>query len=794
LKSTVQLNTSISKSQSQFQRVNLAVIGFIFLWLHSDTTAGIVRVSNQLLHLAVNQTNGQLVELRDRRTGTNFANPASTRGGLWELEFSGTPATRLSPTNARICTVSKLAGAVPGLRLSWGQFGLRDVPDLRVDVTVQLDPKLSLSRWHIAVESPGDRTIERIRFPRVLDLPHLEQERLAMPFWVGLLAEDPRVCLKTNATGAVRQECDYPGHCSMQCMSFYADSGPGLYAACDDPSGYRKVFAAFSESKARTNSNATAMPCGGSTSRSNAALDFNLEIVHLPEHNPTNATRYVLPYCAVLGTFQGDWYNAATIYRGWATNQAWAKQSRWKRGLVPAWISDTGLWLWNRGRSTNVLDPALALQNEAGLPVSVFWHWWHGCAYDIGFPEYLPPREGDTSFASATARAREHNLHTLVYMNQRLWGMTTASWTNENAVPFAVKSADGTIKPEVYNTFTKQPCATMCLATDFWRAKYAGLAADTFQRLGVDGIYMDQACSSLSCYDVEHGHPPGGGTYWMNGFTRLVGDISQRCTARGGIALAGEGCAENWLPYLDLMLALDVSRDRFAAPDGWEPIPFFHAVYHDYGIFYGNYSSLTMPPYDDLWPAEQAPKDSLKLLDQKFQPQFYFEQARAFVWGQQPTIANFQRSHLEECPVEVIYVIRLAKLRQLARKYLQDGAMLPLPHVGAPAEEIPFSRLSIYAGQQETLKEFKKTVPLVLASAWRAPEGKIAVAVASIADRALRPTIILDPDKCGLPKGGRFYAVGNANAKPTGNFRGKTFELTPNLSPLDCQVFEWRSH
>ena len=47
----------------------------------------------------------------------------------------------------------------------------------------------------------------------------------------------------------------------------------------------------------------------------------------------------------------------------------------------------------------------------------------------------------------------------MVYMNQRAWGMTTRSWTNEAAERFAVKGEDGKVHPEVYNTFTSQPCA-----------------------------------------------------------------------------------------------------------------------------------------------------------------------------------------------------------------------------------------------------------------------------------------------------------------------------------------------
>src|SRR5262249_40433131 len=161
---------------------------------------------------------------------------------------------------------------------------------------------------------------------------------------------------------------------------------------------------------------------------------------------------------------------------------------RLKRNLQPDWVLQTGMWVWNRGRSDGVLAPAEALEKQLGLPVSVFWHWWHGCAYDTGFPEYLPPREGNQSFTNALRAAHADDTHAIVYMNQRLWGMTTESWTNENAARFAVKTDNGAIHPEVYNAFTKLPCASMCMGTQFWRDKYAGLASTAINQLGTDGI------------------------------------------------------------------------------------------------------------------------------------------------------------------------------------------------------------------------------------------------------------------------------------------------------------------
>ena len=107
-------------------------------------------------------------------------------------------------------------------------------------------------------------------------------------------------------------------------------------------------------------------------------------------------------------------------YRRWGVRQYWARTSRFATRRSPQWIYDTGIWVWNRGRSNVVLEPAAQLQADAGLPVSVFWHWWHGGPYDTSFPDYLPPREGGEPFTRAVAKAHAAGLHAIVYMNQRL--------------------------------------------------------------------------------------------------------------------------------------------------------------------------------------------------------------------------------------------------------------------------------------------------------------------------------------------------------------------------------------
>lgn len=734
----------------------------------SVSPLGVARLTNDFLSIAVLVTNGSLVNFADARTGQGFCGVGHD---LWQISLVGGQGSSgtVQSSQARSFEVDQQAGM---MTLTWRDFPSPIPPGLQVRATLRLEPGHGLARWRISVLGLATNRIESVVFPSLHEIPPQSGEKLAVPMWMGQIAANPRGL--TTPDNPKRFEWHYPGELSMQCLAFWGDKA-GLYVACDDTRSYLKSLIFRGDSKGAV----------------------GVQVLHRPEADGPQG-EWSLPYDVVTGVFHGDWFTAAEQYRSWATNQPWAVESRLSANSMPSWVTNTALWVWNRGRSSGVLQPAVELRKRLGLPVSVFWHWWHGCSYDAGFPEYLPPREGEGSFRQALHEAQAEGVSALVYMNQRLWGMTTASWTNESAARWAVKRANGEIQPEVYNTFTKQPCASMCLGTPFWRAKYAGLAEEAICDLGVNGIYMDQACLSMACYDRDHGHPAGGGTYWVGGFTKLAEDIRSRSRVGGSPmpALAGEGCGESWLPHLDIMLSLQVSRERYAAPDGWETIPFFHAVYHPYAVFFGNYSSLTMPPYDDLWPAEFAPKEPLALLDRKFSTQFYLEQARSFVWGQQPTIANFLPEHLQSRDRELDFLIRLSKVRANAAQYLLRGTMLRAPSITADSATIDMSRLSIYAGQQGSLRAFTKTVPLALVSAWRSPMGKVAFVVASIAGHEQRTRISIVPNDYGFKGAQQVYEITDLGRRQLplrilGDHDDDTIEL--NLSPFQLSVFEFEA-
>jgi len=331
------------------------------------------------------------------------------------------------------------------------------------------------------------------------------------------------------------------------------------------------------------------------------------------------------------------------------------------------------------------------------------------------------------------------------------------------------------------------------VTTPFWRAKYAGIADTVLDGYGVDGIYMDQAVQSLVCWDSTHGHPVGGGNYWMGGFRALAAQIRAAAAPGRQVLLAGEGAGEPWLPELDLMLTLQVSQERYTDPgSGWEPIPFFQAVYHPYAVTYGNYSSLVMPPYDELWPAQFAPRELLELLDTRFRRQFYLEQARSFVWGLQPTIANFRASQLADRPEETAYMMRLARIRARALDYLLYGEFLRPPELSVPWVDVDLSRVSIYAARRGGPTVSSARYPAAIAGAWRAEQGSVAIAVASIVDRPTSVSFAFDPAAYGLATGGQIERIDERGRRPFGAFSSAVVPIALALPAGGAYILEFR--
>jgi len=717
------------------------------------------------LQIGFDAATGSLRELVHGGFNQIADNPASP--GLWQiLVLNGETSQELSAERAGTPVIERTGGDGSGWRLVWDKVAVNGMEPLRVEVTAQTSqPGTSLSRWELSVVKPKEVRLKVVRFPRVGDLRERADERLAIPRELGILSHNPRKLFQGKDGKGARIPWHSPWPLSVQCLAFYQQDGPGFYAACDDTEGFRKSFEMWGDGKGR----------------------IRFEVVHEPEQEAAGQGEFRLPFGVVLGAFEGDWMTAARIYRESPAAKTIAARGRLHRGLTPPWVAETGLWLWNRGRSPQVLEPATVMRDHLQLPVSVLWHWWHNCPYDAGFPEYLPPREGTEPFRSALAEAERKDVRAILYMNQRLWGTRTESWTRERAETWAVKKPDGKTNTETYNVFMKAPCAPMCIGTRFWREKYAGLAREVLCDLKPAGIYMDQTGVIASCHDPSHGHIKGPGRYWTDGLAMLAAEIRDRASPRGPVALGGEFCGEPWIGNLDLTLALSVSHDRIGASPDYEPIPFFQAVYHGGTVVFGSMAGLVHPPYDEKWPQELAPPGRLTLLDRKFSSQFRLDHARTFAWGMQPMLANFLPSQLTERAGELDYVTRMARTRMRALKYLLHGAWLRPPPLDVPEQEIDVAKVGSYT----PLKESKRTYPVALAGAWRAPDGDVGIALASISDGKLDLSLPIDANAYGLKDGRAVFLIDETGRRRLGTFDAREPVLKMELPPRGICVIEF---
>ena len=87
-------------------------------------------------------------------------------------------------------------------------------------------------------------------------------------------------------------------------------------------------------------------------------------------------------YDVVLAGFEGDWWDAAMIYREWALNHAvWARRGnltvRAAEPSYPTWLLETPLWGATGGDPNSSSLPAANIRLAAALGTPVGTPCWH---------------------------------------------------------------------------------------------------------------------------------------------------------------------------------------------------------------------------------------------------------------------------------------------------------------------------------------------------------------------------------------------------------------------------------
>ncbi|MDD4816572.1 MAG: DUF6259 domain-containing protein [Victivallaceae bacterium] len=425
-----------------------------------------------------------------------------------------------------------------------------------------------------------------------------------------------------------------------------------------------------------------------------------------------------MPFSVELKPFSGNWFDAAMLYKHNC------RPLKKLRASTP--LRDIAMWLWNRDRADNVIPPAERLQADSGVPVALDWYWYHKNPYDTGYPDYYPPREGVEKFTAALARLKRSGIFTQVYTNGFLWDTLNDDWS-QGGSEGVIKDENGEMVATSFNVFMKHPMAYMCGCAEKFRAKLLEQIS-LLAACGLEGIYVDMiGCATMQfCYNPDHPHAPGGGSYMAGGYRRLLRDLHAKLPS---LLISTEDCNETYMDLVDSVISvMSPSGERYGVLPPFEFVPAFSAVHHGDCAMYGSSAHIDgVPPFDSLWPQEGKWKHEMDW--NKIAPdQFFVELGRSLIWGQQPMVANLRQEHLDDPKLADRYkfICDTAKLYHANREWLFDGAMLRPPLLECGKHDVTFIIRFIFT-EEGSYRTVSRHMPVILHSLWESPNGEKAL-------------------------------------------------------------------
>ncbi len=609
---------------------------------------------------------GTLAEFRCKRSGRNLLSDAATSRGLYTIEAVDPQgkSLRITSRQAKKSVVVHHAGKVT-------VTNRHEVPGpMTVTVTCRLDERSALTRWRIGVENQSGLTVRKIVFP-VIEVPD-SISYILFPYCDGCLIEKPG----ENVGIGYRKEGSYPGNASAQLMAAGIDSQGGLYYAAYDAQGYKKTFTA---------------------ARTKTGITFSTS--HFPVDEPGNDYRQ--PFDVVLAPYEGTWYDAADLYKAWATKQHWCEKKIIQRDDIPQWLKQaplsltftlTGAVASHGGRVQVAFDSLrTTARNYAEYfqrPACVLLAAWQGRGYYIA-PHYFPPFGGTERFTALVRGLREDGNHSIVFLCGGLY------WTVEKkpplqeyddwecfrreGEPFAVVGPDGKtlISGEADKRVGRN--AHLCAADARTHRMMLDICAK-IQELGVTVTQFESVGGGQPlCYSKSHGHRPGGGNYQAQGYHKLFASVLRQGQARDkDYAVTIEEPGEFYIQVLSAYHARDNAEFTWPRSGAAERgVPLFTYLYHEYAI-----------GYLGLGPSFSRQGKGRHRVAELFHGMNYVRGKTLGLsnWSPQPWPAP---QEIEEHQREMIEGIA-AVLRSRAREYLMTGRMLhPVP-LEVPQTEVRF--------------------------------------------------------------------------------------------------------
>ncbi len=405
----------------------------------------------------------------------------------------------------------------------------------------------------------------------------------------------------------------------------------------------------------------------------------------IPENAGQPGTSLKQEFPIVLKAYNGNWWNAAKIYRNWVLKQIWtAKGPIVNRKDYPKQFIDNGFWLCLSGtpqQIKGIMEETAKIVNDR-VPFGVHWYCWHQIPFDHTYPEYFPAKEG---FSEITRELTAKNMLIMPYINGRLWDMDIDSFKNKG-INSAAKDQKGNPYIEIYGS--KRRLVPNCPYTKQWQDTVNDICRQLIDN-GVNGIYLDQigAAAPALCFDKSHGHPLGGGKHWCIGYRQMLNQTKKMAMEKG-VTLTTENTAEPYMDNIDGFLTWIQQNEN--------DVPALPAVYSGYTIYFSSPQSAT-----DTFDAFRAC------------------QGRNFLWGCQLGWVHwfYQNEHRDKFE----YLIKLAILQKKAKNFFVLGELLG----ELENQETPMPMTMVW----NRTKPHDVTIPPVESTVWKDPAGNLLVAV-----------------------------------------------------------------
>lgn len=531
-----------------------------------------------------------------------------TRMGLMSIisEMAGDAFTVGSHSAKHVSWRREAGDGETKLILEWKNIDVKEsknAVDVRAIIALRAgDP---LTRWRFVVNNRGQRYgIERVRFPmmsfRPIDEP--ADDVFVFPFERGALVENPYAAPTGFGRHLHTEGGYYPINFNMQFQALYdGPTGKGVFMGARDPAA---------------------------SMMTTQLINTRDQLSWRPGHFPPNMTfageDFELKYECVVGPFQGDWFDACSMYRQWALKQTWSQKGPLRtRDESPKWFKEAPLHFYTHlddsfagtyDESKNLVIAADHLREWtrwAGMPLGANFYAWKEyqpkrSAYNVPFNRYrhrtkgrwahmqvLNSHDGNypripalPNLSSELKRLKADGGMVCPYVPLEIFdqGSTENSPYAKEAKPNITRDLYGALR--VWGTeMSWQPCAW----TPWWRNRLKETCELMLQRENVSGLYLDvMQGTSLPCYWTPHGHTACGGDSMSRGMHGLCEILYNAVKAQDPSAITtGENATENMFDVIDGTLQATLSSHGHA--------PLLATVYQDYMTRYGLQMSATTP-------------------------------------------------------------------------------------------------------------------------------------------------------------------------------------------------------